>query len=89
MIFQRKLHKYYREYTSEWGWGVMRSFDTVMAKNREEAINMPMRSRYGYSNAVALDLIVKLPKKHWNLSNEELEKIYGKEPHLSRRREER
>jgi hypothetical protein len=76
-IFKKRLKRYYREYTSAWGWGVMEAYDTVWTHSREEAIQEPMRSRYGRDNEAALDYIIEVPKDQLNLTDEELSKMYG------------
>jgi hypothetical protein len=74
---EKPLKRYYREYTSECGWGVMEAYDTVWSKSKKEAIQKPMRSRYGRDNEAALDYIIEVPKDQLSLSDEELSKIYG------------
>jgi hypothetical protein len=71
------MKKYYREYTSACGYGVMIACDTVMANSREEAIQKPMRSRYGRSNVVSLESIITVPEEEYHLTDEELSKKYG------------
>lgn len=75
MIFKRVPKRYYREYLSCWGWGVMLAYDTMMAKNKKEASKFPQRHPYCDS----FELITEVKKEHLRLSDEELSKIYGEQ----------
>lgn len=74
MFYKIKKKRYYREWLSSWGWGVMLSFDTVMAKNKKEA-SEPVGGMYAYDQS--FETIKKVEKKHLHLSDYELSKIYG------------
>lgn len=70
----RRYKKYYREWLSTHGWGVMISYDTVMARSKREA-NSPVSGMYAADQS--FELIMRVPKKHLNMTDEELSKIYG------------
>ena len=70
----RRYKKYYREWLSCHGWGVMISYDTVMARSKREA-NSPVNGMYAADQS--FELIMRVPKKHLNMTDEELSKIYG------------
>ena len=52
----------------------MISYDTVMARSKREA-NRPVNNMYAADQS--FELIMKVPKKHLHLTDEELSKIYG------------
>lgn len=72
-MFKRKPKRYYREYLSQWGWGVMVAYDTVTAKSKKEASKFPKRQPYCDS----FELITKVKKEHLELSDEKLSELYG------------
>ncbi len=73
-----KLQRYYREYLSSWGSGVMLAYDTVMAYSVAEAsIQKPAGGMYAYDES--FECIEKVKKEHLDLNDHELSKIYGAE----------
>ena len=72
-----KLKRYYREYLSSWGYGVMMAYDTVMAYNVTEASNEKPNGMYAYDQSFESIELVK--KEHLELSDEKLSKLYGAE----------
>ena len=67
------MRRYYREYLSCWGYGVMLGYDTVMAENKTEASKFPQWCSY----CDDFELITKVKKEHLHLSDDELSKLYG------------
>lgn len=76
MIFNRKPKKYYREYMSQCGWGVMLGYDTIMATSKRKAAKHHPTSMYASDKS--FELITKVKKEHLHLSDEEVSKLYGK-----------
>ncbi len=68
-----KPKRYYREYLGQWGWGVMMAYDIVLAKSKRHAKTFPKRFPYGRG----FELIQKVKKKHLNLTDDQLSKLYG------------
>jgi hypothetical protein len=72
------MNKYYREWLVGWGYGVMLAYDTVMAYSPADAREKPVRwSHYSYHKD--FETVEKVKKKHLNMTDAELSKIYGKE----------
>jgi hypothetical protein len=70
----RRKKRYYREWLSQHGWGVMISYDTVMARTKRES-KTPVAGMYDPDKS--FEFIMKVPKKHLHMTDEELSKIYG------------
>ncbi len=67
--------RYYREWLASCGWGVMMAYDTIMAVNKRSARERKPISMYAYDKS--FELIKKVKRKHLDLSDEDLSKIYG------------
>jgi len=70
-----KEKRYYREWMSQCGWGVMLDYDTVMAKSARTASKNKPFNMYGNS----FEHVIKVKKKHLYLNDEELSKLYGEQ----------
>lgn len=76
MLFKKHKKRYYREWLSSWGWGVMMAYDTVMAYSKRQASEMNEKlSMYAYDRS--FETVVKVKKEHLHMTNEQLSKIYG------------
>ena len=82
-IFNKKPKKYYREWLTCHGWGVMMGYDSVWATSVKEAakdepadaytcIEYAERNYLGY-----YECVIKIEDEHLDLTDEELSKIYG------------
>ena len=71
------MNKFYREWLSQCGWGVMLEYDTVFAKSEVDASKNKPFGMYSYDKS--FEHIIKVKKEHIHLSNEELSKVYGEQ----------
>lgn len=71
----RKKKKYYREWLSSCGWGVMLDYDSVMAYSKSDASKNKSGNMYAYDKS--FEHIIKVKDEHLQLNDEELSKIYG------------
>jgi len=67
--------RYYREWMSQCGWGVMIEYDTVMAKDRWKATESKPFGMYACDKS--FECIIEVDEKHLHLNDEKLSKIYG------------
>ena len=74
-IFKEEKKRYYREWLKQCGWGVMLAYDTVMVSSKYQAEQKKPSSMYAYDEL--FENVTKVKKKHLELSDHELSKIYG------------
>ena len=71
-----KQYKYYREWLSSCGYGVMMKYDTIWAESKYMAsIIMKPSDMYAYDKK--FDSVTKVKEKDLELTDEELSKRYG------------
>ena len=66
---------YYREWLSGCGWGVMLSYDTIMAYSSGDAQRHPAANHYAIDKSFEFCYPVK--KEHLHLDIEQLQELYG------------
>ncbi len=71
------MKKYYREWLSSHGWGVMLSYDTVMAYSKNHASKDKPFNMYAYEKT--FECIEPVKEEHLHLNDEELSKLYGRQ----------
>lgn len=70
-----KKRKYYREWLSQCGWGVMLDYDTVMAYGKYDASKSKPFGMYSHDKS--FEHIQRVKKKHLDLLDHELSHLYG------------
>ena len=66
---------YYREWLSCHGWGVMLSYDTIMAYSSGDAQRHPAGNHYAIDNS--FEFCYRVKKEHLHLNIEQLSELYG------------
>ena len=72
---KRDKVRYYREWLSGYGWGVMLSYDTVLAHSAKEAQKMGAADMYAADKS--FEYCCRVKKEHLELHLEELSELYG------------
>jgi hypothetical protein len=69
-----KVKRFYREWLGQCGWGVMLYYDTILASSKKEAAKKVPVSMYGDNS---FECIEEVKIEHYDLSDNELSKLYG------------
>jgi len=72
---KRDKVKYYREWMSGYGWGVMLAYDTIMAHSEKEARSINAGDMYAAD--FSFEYCYRVKKEHLHLDDNYLSEIYG------------